>query len=209
MSVRRCWNKDSHFSCDVVQPFPHCGSSLSQLLFDQHGTQKFKDHVGSIQQGQFLMEGQDICDQKHCQDKFPPRPTNPVLSPPSRYYFLLVVLLVSASLTWTYSSPSVAVDISPLLPVASSGSAQPWRGRNSAGRGRGALGCTLWKVPELPFPACGNDSPLEKQPLGAPQSPPVRDIDSTPALGGSGGKETPEPSTERLLYLLTFFFQCW
>lgn len=110
--------------------------------------------------------------------------------------------------TTPFPYPSVAVDISPLLPVASSGSAQPWRGRNSAGRGRGALGCTLGKVPELPFPACGNDSPLEKQPLGAPQSPPVRDIDSTPALGGSGGKETPEPSTERLLYLLTFFFQC-
>ena len=34
----------------------------------------------------------------------PPRPTNLSLSPPSRYYFLLVVPLVSASLTWIYSS---------------------------------------------------------------------------------------------------------
>lgn len=28
------WNKDSHFSCDIVQPLPYCGPSLPQLLFD-------------------------------------------------------------------------------------------------------------------------------------------------------------------------------
>lgn len=52
----RVGDKDSHFSCDIVQSLPYCGPSLPQLLFDQHGTQKFKDHVGPIQQGQFLVE---------------------------------------------------------------------------------------------------------------------------------------------------------
>lgn len=67
------WKEDSHLSCDVVQPFPHCGPSFPQLLFDQHGPQKFKHHVGPIQQGQFLVEEWEK-HQNHFQDRSPLAP---------------------------------------------------------------------------------------------------------------------------------------
>lgn len=45
----------------------------------------------------------------------------------------------------------VAVDISPLLPAASFGSTQPWRGRKPAGSWLGGLGLKPCKKPDLPF----------------------------------------------------------
>ncbi|KAF5915801.1 hypothetical protein HPG69_018146 [Diceros bicornis minor] len=48
--------------------------------------------------------------------------------------------------------------------------------------------------------ACGNDSALQRQPLGAPQPLSVPDIDSTPAPRGAGRNETPDPSTDTLPY---------
>lgn len=77
----RVGDKDSHFGCDVVQSLPYCGPSLPQLLFDQHGTQKFKDHVGPVQQGQFLVEAWGTGRQGPGQDRpLPPYPTNPSLT---------------------------------------------------------------------------------------------------------------------------------
>lgn len=77
----RVGDKDSHFGCDVVQSLPYCGPSLPQLLFDQHGTQKFKDHVGPVQQGQFLVEAWGTGRQGPGQDRpLPPCPTNPSLT---------------------------------------------------------------------------------------------------------------------------------
>ena len=296
------WKEDSHLSCDVVQPFPHCGPSFPQLLFDQHRPQKFKHHVGPIQQGQFLMEEWEKHDQNHYQDRSLLAPQISSLSPPSRYYSLLVAPLVSASLTWIYSSladgkvcletshvppdhhspgekvelrkqarvgrrdrewgeyregeaaagwgqvwdrihylgidlgsegtaarsslprslyPSEAVDISPLLPAASSGLAQPWRGRKPAGSGRGPLGLTLWKVPGLrkvPFLACGGDSPREAAPRGTHCSLSWSGISThrrPQRVAGETEPLTPQPNRSRTHVLASILVnpevnrECW
>lgn len=68
-------------------------------------------------------------------------------------------------------------------------------------RARGAGSHTLeGALAPLSGLACGNDSALERQPLGSPQPLRVTDTDSASAPDGCGRNETPNPSTNTLRY---------
>jgi hypothetical protein len=102
---------------------------------------------------------------------------------------------------------SAAVGISPLLPAASFGSAQPWRGGKPAGSRRGELGLELWKVPQVSFlarpeevTALSKGSPSGHRSLASSRMAILSRFQEM-----EGETRLPNPSTKTLIYSRSSF----